>query len=164
MSVRDTSGLSAGSLRRCVRTVSDPRATTNSKRGLRQKICLPNEGGSLCAHHLHASRWRKRAKPSLVRDDHLWYRRRPAPGHYRLHLEMTEPPASAEAYREAEAPIARHRCRGLALRGVSRPVTGARAGKLGWVLTGPCGAVPSARSRHRRSRSRRQPARSRRCA
>ena len=37
MPVEDTSGLSAGSLRRCVRTLSDPRATTNSKRGLAEK-------------------------------------------------------------------------------------------------------------------------------
>ena len=48
---RETSGLSAGSLRRCVRTLSDPRATTNSKRGLRQKICLPNDVRSLWPRH-----------------------------------------------------------------------------------------------------------------
>ena len=83
MLVRDTSGRSAGSLRRCVRTLSDPRATTNSNRGLRQKICLPNESGSLSAHHLHASRWRKAAAPPLVRNDHLRHRRGPAPAAHR---------------------------------------------------------------------------------
>jgi hypothetical protein len=45
----DTSGLSAGSLRRCVRTLSDPRPTTNSKRGLTEKFCLPSASPALCS-------------------------------------------------------------------------------------------------------------------
>src|SRR5580693_4017158 len=51
MPVPRTPGTSAGSLRRCVRTVSDPGATTNSEPEVREKICLPNDPWLLPSHH-----------------------------------------------------------------------------------------------------------------
>src|ERR1700733_13560329 len=51
MLLRDLPGTPAGSLRRCVRTVSDPGATTNSEREVREKICIMNGPWLLPSHH-----------------------------------------------------------------------------------------------------------------
>ena len=51
----DSPGRSAGSLRRCVRTVSDPGATTNSEPEVREKICTFNGPWLLPPHHYPCS-------------------------------------------------------------------------------------------------------------
>jgi hypothetical protein len=55
MPVPRTPGTSTGSLRRCVRTVSDPGATTNSEPEVGEKICNSNGPWLLPPHHYPCS-------------------------------------------------------------------------------------------------------------
>jgi hypothetical protein len=141
MSVRGyTSVLPPRALRGDVRTLSHPRATTNSNRGLREKICPSNERWSLWSPLLRRSRLAGQAEPPLVLAAQRC--RRPAAG--ALLRQRRRPGGNGEGPRCAGgavsgggAPIA-PAVPGAFAGGFSRPVTGVRAGKSRAGRDGAC--------------------------